>query len=113
LENKAKHQAMFEEAMEGYRKDAENQLQEQLSLLESGKVPKFIRVMVNRPDNHSDEYDRAVQMLDHHEGKHLDLNTEEYATLVQNDWAWMRAWLVSNSGYSASAAAAIKEDDDA
>lgn len=105
-ENRAKHEAIFLEAVEGYKAEAVRQLEEHIDRIRAGKLPEiFVRLAA--PANHTREYDRAIRMLEMEVGDQVDIDAHSFGCYVMDDWDWKRQFLTSNSVYSATAAAAL------
>jgi hypothetical protein len=100
--NRMQHRLIFEEALEGYREEAVRQLQDHIDRIRDGNL---IRVMVSlpMPEDHTDDYDRVIGLIDMSEDAKVVLSDDEYASYVQDDWSWKRAFLTSNAYYSSTA----------
>ena len=96
--NRAAHRQIFEEALEGYRQRAIRILDEQIKDLRDGKTPQII-FGLDRPQDHTRDYDRVIMRLDMHQGSVFLLSEQDFAQYVLDDWNWKRQWAVSNSGY--------------
>lgn len=97
--NRDEHRAVFEAAMEGYREYAIAQLDRRIALLREGKtIEENYRVPI--PEDHTDDYDRVIGMLEMDTAATVDLDESQYACYVDNDWAWARNFAVTNSGYT-------------
>jgi hypothetical protein len=101
--NRMEHRALFLKAQEGYRAAAIAALDEQLKLARDGK-PFVLTELVQliAPEDHTRDYDRALQMLDMEVEDVVTLSTADFANLVQDQWQWSRQWAFSNSRYSDS-----------
>lgn len=105
-ENRANHKAIFDEAMDGYAKEAEAQLQRHLDEVRAGKV-KVISVHLPMPEEHTKDYDRAIKMVEMSVSNQITLTENDFAMYVMDDWAWKRQFLASNSTYSGTARASL------
>jgi hypothetical protein len=101
--NRSQHRAIFEEALEGYRKEAVRQLEDFIRRIKNGDLKK-VYVSLPLPEEHTDEYDRALSMIAMSEDDTFILDESDYQSFVQDDWAWKRQFIASNSYYSATAA---------
>ncbi len=113
-ENREKHRGVFEAALKGYRDEAEKILGETLGDVLAGGTPK-IYIMLDRPEDHTLDYDRIIKMLDMQVEDEFILSEERFAQYVMDDWRWKRAWLKMSNRYAASSTAAaygVVEDDD-
>jgi hypothetical protein len=96
--NRDKHREIFLEALEGYRKAALEELEAQVRDLRNGRAPE-ITFSIDRPRDHTRDYDRVIAMLEMHKGAEFILSETDFAQYALDDWAWKRQWAVSNSGY--------------
>jgi len=110
-ENRAKHVAIFEEAMAGYRKMLEDELVRRLDELRQGK--KIVRIVgMAVPDNRTKDYDRILRMLELHEEPFIFMPEADIQMYVMDDWQWKRNFLLANATYSKIAADTLAGDPD-
>lgn len=107
--NRDAHRAIFLEAVDGYRVMAEKILEQHLAEIRSGKM-KVVFVTLPAPDDHTRDYDRVLAMLDMSVEEEITLSQADFAQYVQDDWSWKRAFLTSNSTYSATAGRLVDAD---
>jgi hypothetical protein len=105
-ENRSKHRSVFEDALDGYTREAEKVLQEYLTKIRNGKTPD-IRIILDRPEDHTRDYDRVIGMLKMHLGTTFELDEQSYRMYVDDDWAWKRAWIDNSSQYAAGSVQAV------
>jgi hypothetical protein len=98
--NRAKHRAVFEKAIEGYRKEATKQLDALVTELKAGRAPK-IRVILPLPVDHTRDYDRVLKMLDLHIHDTYRLDEADVARYIEDDWDWKREFIRTSSAYAA------------
>jgi len=100
-ENREQHRATFEEALEGYRKEAIVQLE---LMLEEARRGKRIRrsVTLIEPMDQTKDYDRVIRMLELTVDEEVDLTASEFAQYVQDDWVWKEQFAGSTMSYLAS-----------
>lgn len=96
--NRDKHRQIFLEALERYRQKALEALEGQLKDLRNGKTPQVF-FSIDRPQDHTRDYDRVIAMLAMHKGGEFTLSETDFAQYALDDWQWKRQWSVSNSGY--------------
>jgi hypothetical protein len=108
--NRDRHRQVFEDAMVGYRAEAEAALRAKLEEVSNGRLPKQIRVSLYRPEDHTRDYDRVIEMIELDTGGTWTMSEQEFAQYMRDDWAWKRAWLLSNDKFSASTRTAYAED---
>lgn len=98
----ATHKTIVVEAWEGYKVEAEKQLRRALDAVEAGERA-IVQVLVTAPEDHTDEIERAIQMLEMTTNDHVELGEHEFTCYVQGRWGWAERFLLSNSRYSQTA----------
>lgn len=107
--NRSKHIEMYEEAVAGFVDKATERLTFEIERAAKDRGRKSIHFRMEAPTNHSSEYDTVINMLELHTEDTVTLHADEVRMLVEDEWAWMRNWLTSNSRYSASSRAYAAE----
>lgn len=111
--NRDAHRAIFEEALEGYRKKVVEVLEERLE--EARKGRKWdVYVHLTQPEDHTRDYTVAIDMLTMSLSDTAELDEQSFRSFVKDDWQWKRQFLASNSLYSATATkvlGAMGDDD--
>lgn len=113
--NRAKHREVFDAALEGYRKHAITVLNEKMTALSRGKQPE-IRIMIERPEDHTRDYDRVIGMVQADQGDLFELSETDFAQYWEDDWSWKRQWAKMSSSYATESYTknygAVPSDDD-
>lgn len=52
------------------------------------------------PEEHTDDFDRAIQMLEWDLSDTVDLSTHEFAQYVQNNWGWAKTFTSNTVSYT-------------
>lgn len=52
---------------------------------------KFLEYHLSRPEDHSDDYARALKKLSLSADDVIELDAGEYQTYVEDEWSWQRA----------------------
>jgi len=99
--NRDAHRAVVEEAWEGYKNESIRQLEAQLARAKKGDR-KQIFVSLTMPQDHTDDYDRAIAMLELDVEPYVMLDEHDFTSYVQDDWGWKQQWTQTNSAYAAS-----------
>jgi len=99
--NRASHHSTYLKAVEVYRKKAAELAKEQAELLLRGEI-RVIVVNLPVPEDHTDDYDRALQMLDWDKGSVTILTEDEFRQYVQDDWGWQRSFATNTTSYLAT-----------
>lgn len=110
-ENRSLHRKIFEEALDGWKKEVLAEVGRLYDSAKSGAFPKTVMVHLPRPDDHTKDFDRALQMIDMEIDTEVILSQGDFANLVQNQWDWMDMFLARNSRYSSTARAISDADD--
>lgn len=98
-ENRTKHRTVFLAALDGYRKEAIHQLNARIKALSEGRAPK-IYLILDRPEDHTRDYDRVIGMLEMDKSPTFRLDQMTYGQYVNDDWTWKRQWAKMSSSYA-------------
>lgn len=98
-ENRRKHRTVFLAALDGYRKAALKELNARIKMLSEGRSPT-IRLLLDRPEDHTPDYDRVIGMLEMDKAETFRLDQMTYGQYVNDDWTWKRHWAKMSSGYA-------------
>lgn len=101
--NAAEHRAIFEEALDGWQKAVTAALEEAVADAKAGKGYK-IHLGLQKPEDHSKEYNQVLKMLEMSQDEELELNSHEFSCYVMDEWGWQAAFLMSSSSYGSSSA---------
>jgi hypothetical protein len=106
--NRKAHHAIFEEAVEGYRKEAVSLLEKNISLLRENRTHR-IAAYLQVPEDHTRDYDRVIAMVEITSDRVVTLQERDFQAYVMDDWDWKRQFLTSNSLYSSTAKKVLDE----
>ena len=99
--NRDEHRAIFEEALEGWKKKVIEELEKRYQDAFNGK--KFdIAIYLPRPEDHTDEYDTVIELLTMSLDEELELTQQEFANYALDKWKWQAAFLTSSINYGSS-----------
>jgi hypothetical protein len=101
--NRDQHKQIVEEARGGYVEQARKLLGEKLNELESGKITA-LRFDLQPPEDHSDDYELAITMLELHSEPTIEMTATDVRTLMMDEWDWLHRFLLTNARYANSAA---------
>lgn len=104
-DNMANHLKVVQEAKAGYIKAAEKAILAKLDELRSGSIVA-LQFSLHMPESHIKEYKTAIRMLEWTTDTEVALTTEEFRSLVEDQWDWYSRFLSSNAAYSGLAAGA-------
>jgi hypothetical protein len=97
--NRDGHRALYEQAIEGYRRAVIAWFEEQIDAAKNGGRPYETYFREPRPEDHTPEYDRVLRMLLFEEGDTVKLTNAEFAQYVLDDWGWKRDFLATSANY--------------
>jgi formylmethanofuran dehydrogenase subunit B len=97
-ENRDAHKALYEKAVAGFRAPAIEELDDMLTRAKGGEVRLNVGLTV--PEDHTHEYDRALDMLNMSQDDVIEIDKQSFAQLVRNEWTWFRQALHTNSTYA-------------
>ena len=118
--NRAEHEKIYKEAVEGYRQKLTEALTEVVELvrekreeLEDKKLPspRLDYTPLNKlsvPTSSLKEYDTVLEMLELTPDETIVLDQDQYNCYMKDNWYWMKDFLISNSLYSVGAAAKLR-----
>ena len=101
--NRDEHRDIFIAAQKSYREKAIELLDRQLRLAREGNpfvLAEFIQMIP--PVDRTEDYDRAVAMLEMSVDSVVTLSADEFSQLVQDEWDWTQNWAFANSRYTTS-----------
>ena len=102
--NREEHIKIVREAQKGLRKKWREMLAEALEDVDDYAEAVEPSLHLQVPNNHTDDFDRAIMMFEMTTDKEVGLSEEAFQAYVRNEWQWRRQFLASNSAYSVSAA---------
>ena len=96
--NRKTHRGQYELAFKGYRRDMIKCLEDNLELVKNGHKER-IYLHETVPEDHTDDYDTALEMLEASVDDTINITAEDFVRYVQDDWHWKEQWLASTSKY--------------
>lgn len=108
--NLRRHLELFEEAIEGYRRQQLDQLERDIATLRAGKALRGYYLPI--PEDHTRDYERILKMLTMHVPEAIEVSQDDFAKYVMDDWEWRRQFLGTSANYSAKAKAAFDGEDE-
>lgn len=97
--NREAHVQIVREAQSGFREKAIALLTERLKAAVAGE--KFsLNIDLRVPDNHIDDFDRVIAMLEMTDQATVDLTDSEFQAYVRNKWSWEHMFIAANARYS-------------
>lgn len=104
-ENRETHQADFDIAWEAFRQKAEANFANKLKAIKAANKGERIELHVNLviPEDHTEDYDQAIEMLGWEIGDEITLQRHEFQQLVQDNWGWKDQFTATNLAYTGMA----------
>lgn len=96
--NRTAHRNAYDRALEKFREQAIMRLDKMLAQVRAGKSPRLY-VDLPVPEEHTADYDRAIQMLAMDTTVDVKLSETAYARLVDDDWGWRDSFAANTSSY--------------
>lgn len=111
--NKEAHQAELVEALEGWRIEVEEDLKDvaracRKAAKDTENFNGFEECHLNvpeKPQDYSDEYDKAIHMFEVEVEEHVELTGDEIEAYIHDNWDWSHHSKALNMGYVATRAA--------
>jgi hypothetical protein len=99
--NRKKHREMFLKAQDVYRVKMIEELDRALDEAKNGgTIRRAFSLPV--PEDHTEDFDTIVQMLEWDKGKSVELTQSEFRTYVENEWGWQHSFAANTGSYLAS-----------
>lgn len=102
--NMAAHKDEYEKAVEVYRERFVEQAQRfaEDAILAARRHQPFVQFgWLPVPEEHTEDYQRAIEMLEWEIEDEVTLTEVDFGTLVQNQWGWARSFAQNTSSYVA------------
>ncbi len=96
--NRAEHRALYEKAMEGYKIQVIDVLTERLEQIKNNE-PKRVSLDLPLPEDHTEDYDEIIGMLEANRADEILLDQHSYRTYILDKWGWTAGWAASNAVY--------------
>lgn len=97
--NRATHASEFEQAKANYRGKVLEALDaRRLAIANGDKIDLLFRLP--EPQNHTDDYDRVISMLELSIDITIMLDTNEFDQYVRDNWVWSSAAKLINASYA-------------
>lgn len=100
-QNRATHRTTFVLAIDGYRTQAIAAFEENIQNAKDNK-PFWNHLRLERPEDHTEDYDVAIQMLEWHEDEFIELDAQSVQHFIMDDWSWKEHFVRNTSSYTRS-----------
>lgn len=97
-QNRHRHAENYKKAIEVYKQEAVESIEKLLSDAKAGDIRHSISLV--KPEQHLEEYDQALLMLQMSVDDEVTLTTEEFAQYVMDKWSWARQFEQATMSYA-------------
>lgn len=97
-ENFGRHKQELDADRKAYRAKLRKVLLDELNKLETGSVEP-VGIPVSPPDDHTDDYERAIGMLEMSVDETVVLTATQFAAFVQDKWHWKTTTILKRMSY--------------
>ena len=94
-----RHKDDLQESKELYAKKARKLLSGKIKMLKEGKVVS-LRFDISPPDDHTEDYERAIEMLRMCQDETIHITSSQFAAYVQDRWTWKDSFNLQKMSYS-------------
>jgi hypothetical protein len=96
--NRDQHRKEYVKAREGFRKKAIKNYEQFLDRAKKGgKIELYVGLV--EPQDHTDDYDRVLEMLKYEVEEDVTLSATEFSNYVQDQWGWTENFKTTNASY--------------
>lgn len=96
--NQQEHEAQYAAAIVKYREKLIEELDKKLARAKEGKPVKH-QFYLPIPENFTDDFETAIQMLEWAQGDTVDLSYRDFQRFVQNKWEWNDRFASNTTAY--------------
>ncbi len=89
--NRSKHREELDLATRGYQIDLIQALESNLASAK-GNARHRVQEIPVIPDDHTQDYDRVLSMIEYSADDEIILDQAEYRQFVEDDWSWKASW---------------------
>lgn len=106
--NRETHLAEYNEAMNGWKaetikvlENTQKEIIQQIEDIKAGvqEIYNVVSYYPRKPENHLDDYDQVIGMLEDSIDENVILTFEEYGKYVKDRWEWMQSFKMSTVNY--------------
>jgi uncharacterized protein YggE len=97
-ENFKRHKEELKKAQADYIAKAQIVLDSRLRKIKAGEVV-HLSFDISPPDDHTEDYERAIEMLKMSEDETVTITATQFAAFVQDKWNWKNSFISKNNSY--------------
>lgn len=100
-QNATKHALDYNESVEDYKVAVLKLVKANLKLANTGELDQISRIKAvpQRPSNYSDNYSRAIRMLELSVEEIIDIEEDIFNQLVLDEWSWKQSFVTASAMY--------------
>lgn len=99
-DNRNQHENTYHEAMAGWRAQGAAKLRELAAELDAGGSPGALYLKLERPENHTEDYDIVLGMLELSVEDEIEMTLANYRNYILDMWHWSEKFRTTASAYS-------------
>ncbi len=89
----------YDEAMQGYIKEAKKLLKKKVKELDSKEGDKKLYFSLACPSSYESEYDKVIEFFSMSLDNEIELDMDTFRAYIKDEWAWKDSFTASNSRY--------------
>lgn len=97
--NRGNHRSIFEKAQVVFRTRVIEELDKMLAAVRNGDAVS-LRVNLPQPEDHTDDYDNAIAMLDMSVDAEIEIEAHDFQQFVRDQWGWQRSFAANTMSYA-------------
>lgn len=98
--NRENHHTIYEQAYEAYCSQLITELEENLAAAKNRKRILRTHTMLPIPEDHTDDYDSVIQLLEMSLDEEIELNDFDVRKYVLDRWEWERTFAANTLRYT-------------
>jgi len=98
--NRDNHHGVYEKALDAYQAKVTELLESLVQRARQGKViPQDALYKLPLPEDHTEDYNVAIEMLQHEEREILTLSQQEFRRYFLDRWEWEQSFHANTQSY--------------
>ena len=104
IKNREDHKAIYDKAVIAYKekfvKEAQRFAEDAVRRAQGGRIDFALFRGLPVPEEHTEDFDRAIQMLEWEINDTVELEETDFRQYVQNNWRWAASFASNTSSYN-------------
>ena len=97
--NRDNHKVDYDKTWDGYSKAVTKFFEENMAELKAGRKWKNTAFSGPVPQDHTEDYDRVIDMLSMEIREDLEIDEQQFAQYVRDDWGWKNQFVTTSANY--------------